>query len=117
MATKKVSYITLLKEAMKNVQEFDSSQLDVVMPQVKQVLDYDGKAEMKTTEKTDASSILERYYFREEEENKVDMGELEDEITGEEGQEGTLEDECLKREEVKEKKEDEDIRTANRKAE
>jgi hypothetical protein len=33
MATKKVSYITLLKEAMKNVQEFDSSQLDIVQPQ------------------------------------------------------------------------------------
>jgi len=107
MATKKVSYITLLKEAMKNVHEFDSSQLDVVMPQVKQVLDYDGKAEMKTSEKTDASSILERYYFREENE-PADVEELEDEIAGDIDKGETLEDECLKREEVEEKKEEEE---------
>lgn len=107
MATKKVSYITLLKEAMKTVQEFDSSQLDITLPQVKQVLDYDGSKEIKTSEKTDASSILERYYFREENE-PADVDELEDEIVGPGGDKGTLEDECLKREQEEEPEEKEE---------
>jgi len=101
MATKKVSYITLLKEAIKNVQEFDSNQLDVVLPQVKHVIDYDGKGEMKTNEKVDASSILERYYFKEE--NEVDKSEIEDDIAGE--TKGTIEE--AEEEEEKEEGEEE----------
>jgi len=64
MATKKVAYTQLLKEALSdNVQEFDTTKtIDTTGPMTKQILSYKGDGELKTT--SDAASILERYYFK-----------------------------------------------------
>jgi len=64
MATKKVTYTQLLKEALSdNVAEFDTTKtIDTTGPMTKQILSYKGDGELKTN--SDAASILERYYFK-----------------------------------------------------
>jgi len=59
MTTKKVSYSTLLKEAMSDFNTVPT--VDVTGPMTKQILSYKGDGELKTT--SDVASILERYYF------------------------------------------------------
>ena len=73
MASKKVSYIELLKEA---IHEFDTSKtVDVKGPMVDPILKYDGGGELPTHK--DAASILERFYFNKDE-GKVNVVEHED---------------------------------------
>jgi len=61
MGTRKVSYMSLLKEA---ISEFDTSdKVDVKGPFLDPILGYDGGGELPTHK--DAASILERYYFKE----------------------------------------------------
>ena len=67
MATKKVQYTKLLKEALT---EFDTTKtVDVTGPMTKQILSYKGDGELKTT--SDAASILERYYFSSDDDREV----------------------------------------------
>jgi len=68
MATKKISYVSLLKEA---IAEYDAKAMDYRGPMTDPILTYDGGGELET--KKDASSILERYYFLEDEETKIDV--------------------------------------------
>ena len=59
--SRKVSYVKLLKEAMS---DFDTSKsVDVKGPMVDSILSYKGDGELPTHK--DAASILERYYFNE----------------------------------------------------
>ena len=62
MSSKKVSYLKVLKETLA---EFDTSQtVDVKGPMVDPILSYNGDGELPTNK--DAASILERYYFKED---------------------------------------------------
>ncbi len=73
MATKKVSYKNLLKEA---ISEFDTSKtVEVKGPMLDPVLSWDGGGEIPTHK--DAASILERYYFNEDQDGLVEV-ELEE---------------------------------------
>jgi len=82
MATKKVAYTQLLKEALSdNVQEFDTTKtIDTTGPMTKQILSYKGDGELKTT--SDAASILERYYFKDTDAGveQIDEGHLGNEL-------------------------------------
>ena len=72
MSSKKVSYISLLKEA---IQEFDTSKnVDVKGPMLDSILTYDGNGELPTSK--DAGSILERYYFNEENDGGISVSEI-----------------------------------------
>jgi len=67
--SKKVSYMGLLKEA---ISEFDTSKsVDVKGPMLDPILSYSGGGELPTHK--DAASILERYYFQEEEDTGVSV--------------------------------------------
>ncbi len=69
MSTKKVSYTKLLQEAMA---DFDTTKtVDVSGPMTKQIIGYKGDGELKTT--SDAASILERFYFKQEDEGGVSV--------------------------------------------
>jgi len=69
MSIKKVSYSKLLQEAMA---DFDTTKtVDVTGPMTKQILGYKGDGELKTT--SDAASILERYYFSDENDRDVSI--------------------------------------------
>ena len=71
MATKKVSYKNLLKEA---ISEFDTSKtVEVKGPMLDPVLSWDGGGEIPTHK--DAASILERYYFNEDQDETVEIEE------------------------------------------
>jgi len=71
MSKKKVSYMGLLKEA---ISEFDTSKsVDVKGPMLDPILSYSGGGELPTHK--DAASILERYYFQEEEDTGVSVFE------------------------------------------
>ena len=71
MSTKKVSYIKILKEA---IAEFDTSKnVDVKGPMLDAIVSYKGDGELQTHK--DAASILERYYFGENEESSVNIDE------------------------------------------
>ena len=59
---KKISYVNLLKEA---IAEYDTKVMDYKGPLSEPIISFDGKSELKTH--ADASSILERYYFKEKE--------------------------------------------------
>ena len=98
MSTKKVSYIQLLKEA---ISEYDAKAMDYKGPITEPILTFDGEGELSTHR--DASSILERYYFKESEvgpDNPVDVDDDEDAtdpnniVTGEEadGVDETMDD-------------------------
>lgn len=74
MSTKKVSYMSLLKEA---ISEFDTSKnVDVKGPFLDPILGYDGGGELPTHK--DAASILERYYFNEENDQGVKVEHKDD---------------------------------------
>jgi len=60
---KKVSYISLLKEAVGDYTSVPKT-VDVNGPMLDDIIGYDGEGELKT--KKDAASILERYYFSED---------------------------------------------------
>jgi len=67
----KVSYMKLLKEA---ISEFDTSKsVDVKGPMLDPILSYKGGGELPTHK--DAASILERYYFQEDEDRGVSVNE------------------------------------------
>ena len=72
--SKKQSYMSLLKEA---ISEFDTSDnLEVKGPMLDPIISWDGGGEIPTYK--DAASILERYYFEEEEDRGVNvLGEAE----------------------------------------
>lgn len=71
MATKKISYMKLLKEA---IQEFDTSKnVDVKGPFLDPILSYKGDGELPTHK--DAASILERYYFEQDQDKGIDIQE------------------------------------------
>jgi len=89
---KKISYIELLKEA---ISEYDTKSFDVKGPMLDPIISYDGGGELQTHK--DASSILERYYFKEKEdesrvfveqdvqeqepeENEIETGEEADDV-------------------------------------
>lgn len=64
----KKSYMSLLKEA---IAEFDTSDnVDVKGPMLDPILSWDGDGELPTNK--DAASVLERYYFNEGSEKRVD---------------------------------------------
>ena len=70
----KKSYIQLLKEAAGDYTT-NSSRVDVKGPMLDNIIGYDGKLDGYETNKkaSDAASILERYYFKEQEsETKID---------------------------------------------
>jgi hypothetical protein len=72
MSSKKVSYVSLLKEA---IQEFDTSKnVDVKGPMLDPILSYDGNGELPTSK--DAGSILERYYYNEENDSGISVSEI-----------------------------------------
>jgi len=72
MSAKKVSYVSLLKEA---IQEFDTSKnVDVKGPMLDSIISYDGNGELQTSK--DAGSILERYYYNEENDSGVSVSEI-----------------------------------------
>lgn len=67
--SKKKSYMSLLKEA---ISEFDTSDnLEVKGPMLDPIISWDGGGEIPTYK--DAASILERYYFNEEEDKGVNV--------------------------------------------
>ena len=72
MTQKKVSYINLLKEAIK---EFDNigDTVDIKGPMLDTILAYRGDGELETSK--DAASILERYYFEENQDPGVAIEE------------------------------------------
>jgi len=84
MATKKVSYKNLLKNA---ISEFDTSKtVEVKGPMLDPILSWDGDGELPVYK--DAASILERYYFNEEkDEDKVEVDDLEEMEYNEDGTE------------------------------
>ncbi len=72
MATKKVSYKNLLKQA---ISEFDTSKtVQVKGPMLDPILSWDGDGELPVYK--DAASILERYYFNEDEDDQVTIDDL-----------------------------------------
>lgn len=74
---KKVSYISLLKEAVVNDPESDTSKtVDLKGPMLDPIIGYDGTGELKTHQ--DAASILERYYFKDETNDITSLSEAED---------------------------------------
>jgi len=85
MATKKVTYTQLLKEALSdNVAEFDTTKtIDTTGPMTKQILSYKGDGELKTN--SDAASILERYYFKDSDPgvDTLEEGQLGNELDAE----------------------------------
>lgn len=70
--SKKVSYIKLLKEAVGEFTD-NSKSVDVTGPMTEPIISYDGGGELPTHK--DAASILERYYFKENEEPMVELTE------------------------------------------
>jgi len=75
MSEKKVSYISVLKEA---INEFDTSKnVDVKGPLLDPILGYDGGGELPTHK--DAASILERYYFKEKIDKGINISALDEE--------------------------------------
>ncbi len=68
---KKVSYMGLLKEAIGDVDT--SKSVDVKGPMLDPILSYSGGGELPTHK--DAASILERYYFKEDEDTGVSVFE------------------------------------------
>lgn len=87
---KKISYVELLKEA---ISEYDTKSFDVKGPMLDPIISYDGGGELETHK--DASSVLERYYFKEKdervfveqdvqekepEENEIESGEEADDV-------------------------------------
>jgi len=71
----KKSYIQLLKEAASGDYTTNASKVDVKGPMLDNIIGYDGKLDgYETNKKTsDAASILERYYFKEQEsDTKID---------------------------------------------
>jgi len=67
--SKKKSYMSLLKEA---ISEFDTSDnLEVKGPMLDPIISWDGGGEIPTYK--DAASILERYYFDEEQDHGVNV--------------------------------------------
>lgn len=72
MATKKVSYKNLLKEA---ISEFDTSKtVEVKGPMLDPILSWDGDGELPVYK--DAASILERYYFNEDTDDQITVDDL-----------------------------------------
>ncbi len=72
MATKKVSYKNLLKQA---ISEFDTSKtVEVKGPMLDPILKWDGQGELPVYK--DAASILERYYFNEDTDDQVTIDDL-----------------------------------------
>jgi hypothetical protein len=72
--SKKVSYMNLLKEA---ISEFDTSDnLEVKGPMLDPIISWDGGGEIPTYK--DAASILERYYFNEENDEGVTVSDDEE---------------------------------------
>ena len=67
---KKVSYIDLLKEA---ISEYDVKSFDYKGPMTEPILGYTGDGEMETHK--DAASILERYYFNENNDSGINVME------------------------------------------
>jgi len=83
MATKKVSYKNLLKQA---ISEFDTSKtVEVKGPMLDPILSWDGDGELPVYK--DAASILERYYFNEDEEATVNVDDLSEAEYNEDGTE------------------------------
>jgi hypothetical protein len=67
--SKKQSYMNLLKEA---ISEFDTSDnLEVKGPMLDPIISWDGGGEIPTYK--DAASILERYYFNEEQDRPIEV--------------------------------------------
>jgi len=84
MATKKVSYKNLLKQA---ISEFDTSKtVQVKGPMLDPILSWDGDGELPVYK--DAASILERYYFNEDEGDQVTVDDLSESEYNEDGTEG-----------------------------
>jgi len=84
MATKKVSYKNLLKQA---ISEFDTSKtVEVKGPMLDPILSWDGDGELPVYK--DAASILERYYFNEDQDDQVTIDDLEESEYNEDGTEG-----------------------------
>jgi hypothetical protein len=84
MATKKVSYKNLLKQA---ISEFDTSKtVEVKGPMLDPILSWDGDGELPIYK--DAASILERYYFNEDETDQVTIDDLSEMEYNEDGTEG-----------------------------
>ena len=83
MATKKVSYKNLLKQA---ISEFDTSKtVEVKGPMLDPILSWDGDGELPVYK--DAASILERYYFNEDQDDQVTIDDLEESEYNEDGTE------------------------------
>jgi hypothetical protein len=81
MATKKVSYKNLLKEA---ISEFDTSKtVEVKGPMLDPILSWDGDGELPVYK--DAASILERYYFNEDQDDQITVNDLEEMEYNEDG--------------------------------
>ena len=73
MSKKRVPYQNLLKQA---IAEFDTSKtVDVKGPMLDPILQWDGQGEIPVYK--DAASILERYYFEQEEDKGVEVSEME----------------------------------------
>ena len=90
---KRVSYVDLLKEALN---EYDASGLEKG-PMVGKILAYKGDGELEThKDAKDAGSILERYYFMEDEDKQVEVDDKKepdgDECDEEELKEQEMED-------------------------
>jgi len=82
MATKKVSYKNLLKEA---ISEFDTSKtVDVKGPMLDPILSWDGDGELPIYK--DAASILERYYF-DDDDDQILVDDLKESEYNEDGTE------------------------------
>ena len=71
MKTKRVQYMDLLKEAINNSGDPDKTadSVDIKGPFVDGILSYRGGGELPTHK--DAAGILERYYFKDENDHKV----------------------------------------------
>jgi hypothetical protein len=83
MATKKVSYKNLLKQA---ISEFDTSKtVEIKGPMLDPILSWDGDGELPIYK--DAASILERYYFNEDTDDQVTVDDLEEMEYNEDGTE------------------------------
>jgi len=83
MATKKVSYKNLLKQA---ISEFDTSKtVEVKGPMLDPILSWDGDGELPVYK--DAASILERYYFNEDTDVQVTIDDLNETEYNEDGTE------------------------------
>ena len=70
MATKKVSYKNLLKEAISEFTDV-AKHAEVKGPFLDGILKWDGGGELPTTQ--DAASILERYYFNEDQDADIEV--------------------------------------------